>query len=63
MKDLIQTIFGHIMLIAIIVFVISMNVWLISMLFATNFSFGEVLGCLVVLFIDWLIGICFKATP
>ena len=61
MKDILQTIFCYAVIVALALLIISMNIWLISMLFASSFSFWEVLGCLAVLFIDWVIGICYRA--
>jgi hypothetical protein len=61
MKDLIQTIICYAVIAALILLIISMNIWLIIMLFSSSFSFWEVLGCLAVLFIDWVIGICLRA--
>lgn len=61
MKDTLQTIFCYTVIVVLALLIISINIWLISMLFSSSFSFWEVLGCFAVLFIDWVIGICLRA--
>ena len=61
MKDTVQKLIGISVIILLLAFIVSINVWLAWTLSLQHISAWEVFGVISVTFIDWLLCVCMNA--